>query len=80
MNISRVSTLVYLDTMIVFIGALVWTGLPLYFFEMTGSYFYAGSMYLIGGFSFILSNIVSNYLFKVFLDTQQNFSSPHCLS
>jgi len=51
--------------MIVFIGALVWTGLPLYFFEMTGSYFYAGSMYLIGGFSFILSNIVSNYLFKV---------------
>ncbi|MCW4645908.1 MFS transporter, partial [Bacillus safensis] len=56
---------VYLDTMIVFIGALVWTGLPLYFFEMTGSYFYAGSMYLIGGFSFILSNIVSNYLFKV---------------
>ncbi|MDC7795198.1 MFS transporter [Bacillus altitudinis] len=65
MNISRVRTLVYLDTMIVFIGALVWTGLPLYFFEMTGSYFYAGSMYLIGGFSFILSNIVSNYLFKV---------------
>ncbi|MGN7043538.1 MFS transporter [Bacillus safensis] len=65
MNISKVNTLVYLDTMIVFIGALVWTGLPLYFFEMTGSYFYAGSMYLIGGFSFILSNIVSNYLFKV---------------
>jgi|GEM_PF-6749612 len=65
MNISKVNTLVYLDTMIVFIGALVWTGLPLYFFEMTDSYFYAGSMYLIGGFSFILSNIVSNYLFKV---------------
>lgn len=44
MNIRNVNTFVYLDTMIVFIGALVWTGLPLYFFEMTGSYFYSGSL------------------------------------
>lgn len=59
---KNVNLFIYIDALIVFISALIWTGLPLYFFNETGSYFYAGSMYLIGGISVILSNFVSGYL------------------
>ncbi|RKQ24570.1 hypothetical protein D3797_000210 [Bacillus subtilis] len=49
------------DIILTFFITSIWTGLPLYFFNKTGSYMLAGSMYLIGAISTIASNFMSNY-------------------
>ncbi|GLY12889.1 hypothetical protein Bbad01_41050 [Bacillus badius] len=62
---KKINLLIYIDALIVLISAIIWTGLPLYFFNLTGSYFYAGSMYLIGGISLILSNFMGSYFYTL---------------